>query len=360
MVVWLVGLSGAGKSTIGRELHKSWQKKDPNTVFIDGDEIRAIFKHDQLDKSYTIDQRRKNAERIIELCLWLDKQNINIVCCILCIFPDILSDNRQRFSEYFEAYISAPMQTLKDRDTKGLYAAAEAGELKNLVGVDIPFSEPENPDIVLDTSDTKYTINNLVDNLMETLINKTNRGAVVYEYATGNRLENRNTYFYTPYLGNSFIDSWKANREQALHFCSENTASSELALESDNPFSGEAILESLYQDVLSGDINDRVLLLIQRFEVGKRLYNEYDENMRPTDRNAYTNYSLYLRFGELLSLAYRDTLKLNFLNPFIKVMDLLISLKDLLSSSQSDRLASLIEKENIYISALMKRFEINS
>ena len=152
MVVWMVGLSGAGKSTIGREVYHQWKQRESNTVLVDGDEIRALFKHDMAETSYTLEGRRLNAGRIVEICKWLDGQGINVVCCILCIFPDILKANRKQFEKYLEVFISAPYDVLRARDTKGLYIAAEKGEQSHVVGVDIPFPEPAAPDLVLDSS----------------------------------------------------------------------------------------------------------------------------------------------------------------------------------------------------------------
>ncbi|MDP6689028.1 MAG: adenylyl-sulfate kinase [Alphaproteobacteria bacterium] len=149
MIVWLVGLSGAGKTTIARELHRQWQARDPATVLIDGDEIREIFKHDQNPTAYMAEGRRINGERITAMSAWLDAQNVNAVVSILCIFPDILSGNRHRFSGYFEVFVDAPMAALEARDGKGLYAAARAGEMTDVVGVDIPFPTPEHPDLVV-------------------------------------------------------------------------------------------------------------------------------------------------------------------------------------------------------------------
>jgi adenylylsulfate kinase len=152
MVVWLVGQSGAGKSTIGREVYRRWKAREANTVLVDGDEIRAIFKHEAREKDYSVKGRRVNAERIVEICRWLDGQGINVVCCILCIFPEVLAANRERFSDYREVYVSTSTEVLRQRDTKGLYAAAERGEQRDVVGVDIPFPEPVAPDLVVDTS----------------------------------------------------------------------------------------------------------------------------------------------------------------------------------------------------------------
>lgn len=152
MVIWLIGLSGAGKTTIGRRLYEMWKAKALNTVFVDGDEIRALFKTDASPGDYSIEGRRKNAERITELCAWLDRQDINVVCCILSLFPDMRKDNSRIFSQYFETYLRVPMEILEARDSKGLYADAAAGKIKNVVGVDIEFPVPEAPDLIVDNA----------------------------------------------------------------------------------------------------------------------------------------------------------------------------------------------------------------
>jgi cytidine diphosphoramidate kinase len=152
MIIWMIGLSGAGKTTIGRHVYSQWKDFEPNTVFVDGDEIRELFKHDQRPDSHTVAGRQINADRITELCLWLDRQDINVVCCILSIFPEMRACNRVRFSRYFEVCVSVPMETLINRDVKNLYVPALKGEISDVVGIDIPFPEPTSSDLVLDNS----------------------------------------------------------------------------------------------------------------------------------------------------------------------------------------------------------------
>ena len=150
MIVWLVGMSGAGKSTIGREVHRIWKASDPGTVLVDGDTVRAIFRADQSPTDYSIGGRRQNAERIVEICKWLDGEGLNVVCCILAIFPDILSRNREEFSNYFEVFVDAPLERLVERDVKGVYGSTVSGSPENVVGLDIPFPRPVSPDLVID------------------------------------------------------------------------------------------------------------------------------------------------------------------------------------------------------------------
>ncbi len=148
MIVWLVGLSGAGKTTIGTELWRQWKLLDPATLLIDGDEIRRIFGSSSDLTAYTTEGRRQNANRIVELCMWVDQQSLNAVVNILCIFPEILEKNRTLFSSYFEVFIDAPIEHLKKRDHKGLYSAQEQ-KRGHVVGIDIPFPIPNSPDLTI-------------------------------------------------------------------------------------------------------------------------------------------------------------------------------------------------------------------
>ena len=79
------------------------------------------------------------AERFARFCQWLDKQEINAVCCTISNFKKVRTWNRKNYSKYFEIYLSVPIKILAERDTKGLYKLAMAGKKKNVLGVDIPY-----------------------------------------------------------------------------------------------------------------------------------------------------------------------------------------------------------------------------
>ena len=150
MIVWIIGLSGSGKSTVGRALYEKLKVVDPATVLIDGDEIRAIFKHNKKDDAYTVEGRQVNADRVSQICAWLDRQQINVVCCILSIFPEGQDWNRKTYRNYLEVYLEAPEDELVER--RSFYRDAREGRLKNVVGVDIPFIKPHAPNMKFSTS----------------------------------------------------------------------------------------------------------------------------------------------------------------------------------------------------------------
>jgi adenylylsulfate kinase-like enzyme len=166
MIVWLVGLSGSGKTTLGNALFQQWREIESNTVMLDGDIIRKIFSHDKPTDSYDIAARRVNAERIVSLCELLDKQNINVVCCILSIFPEMRAENRERFRSYYEIFMDASLETVMQRDVKGIYAAASRGEMKNVVGIDIHFEKPATADLIINSSSNTTDIQALAKEIL--------------------------------------------------------------------------------------------------------------------------------------------------------------------------------------------------
>jgi len=118
---------------------------------IDGDDVRQILGRENLD-DYTPAGRRAVAEPIAAMCKWLDDQEINVVCCTISSFPDLLSANRTRFHKYFEVFIDVPMDIVATRSDSDLYDRAHRGEIENVVGVDIPYTPPETPDLVIDNA----------------------------------------------------------------------------------------------------------------------------------------------------------------------------------------------------------------
>lgn len=168
MVIWVVGLSGAGKTTIGRALYEKLKINQKNVVFVDGDEIRSIFKNDQHVDDYSINGRRSNAQRIQALCAWLDRQSIDVVCCAISMFQDVSDYNRNLFSTYKEIYIDVAISKLVERDNKGLYQAAIRGETKNVVGIDIEYFPPTSPDLVIYNSMISEDVSVYVSEIMKT------------------------------------------------------------------------------------------------------------------------------------------------------------------------------------------------
>lgn len=155
-VYFFTGLSGAGKTTIGGLFHRRLKATKPNVVLLDGDEIRVAFGE---DVGYTHDERLRWAGRIFRVGRLLAGQGIDVVVCSIAMYESVRQWNRENIPNYKEIYIKVSKDTLMQRNQKGLYTAG-----KNVVGIDLPFDEPQSPDIVL-PNDGERTPLELVERL---------------------------------------------------------------------------------------------------------------------------------------------------------------------------------------------------
>jgi adenylylsulfate kinase-like enzyme len=163
MVIWIIGLSGSGKTTLATQVVQRIRAENGKVVLLDGDLIRALFGN---DVDHTIDGRRRNAERLSFLTKYLSDQGIDVVAAVLSIFPEWREWNRKNVENYNEVYMKTSMETLLRRDIKNLYAKAMRGEIPNVVGVDIPFPEPETPELVLDNNVDRSDLHDFINQVM--------------------------------------------------------------------------------------------------------------------------------------------------------------------------------------------------
>ena len=164
MVIWLIGMSGAGKTTIGQELWRKIRKTDKKAVFLDGDILRDVWGE---TLGHSVEDRYKNAHRISNLCKLLDSQGLNVVACVLSIFPEWQKWNKKNYSSYFEIFVDTSFDVLEKIDDKGIYGKARRGELKNVVGIDIPFPRPEHSNVTINNSKRDRTPENIAIELLE-------------------------------------------------------------------------------------------------------------------------------------------------------------------------------------------------
>ena len=163
-VYWLTGLSGAGKTTIGRLWYEKLRLSGEPTVFLDGDELRQVFGGNM---GYSPEDRRKAAMNYARLCALLSKQGLTVICCTISMFDSVRAWNRENIPGYIEVYIKASMETLRRRDQKGLYSSGK----QNVAGVDFQVELPKTPDIVLE-NDGQITPEEQVEILYSTYQNK--------------------------------------------------------------------------------------------------------------------------------------------------------------------------------------------
>ena len=150
-VVWFTGLSGSGKSTIANILEQKLHTAGKRTYLLDGDNVRHGLNK---DLGFTDTDRVENIRRVAEVSkLMVDAGLITLVSFISPfkserqMAKDLLSSD-----EFFEIFVNTSLEECEKRDPKGLYKKARAGKLKNFTGIDSSYEEPENPDLILNTS----------------------------------------------------------------------------------------------------------------------------------------------------------------------------------------------------------------
>jgi len=146
-VFWITGLSGSGKTTIGRLLFQQLRARHVNSVFLDGDNLRELFGN---DLGYSAEERRRCAERYCRLSQALANQGLHVVIATICMFHECRRWSRQNIPNYYEIYLRVPLSVLSKRDGKQIYQGAFARPGGQVVGVDLPIEEPSNPDLLFD------------------------------------------------------------------------------------------------------------------------------------------------------------------------------------------------------------------
>ncbi len=150
-VVWLTGLSGAGKSTIANLVEKRMQADGRHTYLLDGDNVRHGLNK---DLGFTEEDRVENIRRVAEVSKLMVDAGLIVLVSFISPFRAERRMARELMEdgEFVEVYVATPLAVAEQRDVKGLYAKARAGELKNFTGIDSPYEEPENAEITVDTT----------------------------------------------------------------------------------------------------------------------------------------------------------------------------------------------------------------
>lgn len=162
-LLWFTGLSGSGKSTLASALEAHLHNQGFNTYILDGDNIRSGLNSD-LD--FSEESRKENIRRISEVSkLFVDAGVIVLTAFISPFKEDREAAKKLVGEEYFiEIHVDCPLEVCEQRDVKGLYKKARAGEIKYFTGITSPFEAPENPDIRVNTAE------NSLDDCLKLLI----------------------------------------------------------------------------------------------------------------------------------------------------------------------------------------------
>ena len=168
-VVWLTGLSGAGKSTIANLVEKKLLARGRHTFLLDGDNVRHGLNK---DLGFTEADRIENIRRVGEVARLMSDAGLIVITAFISPFRAEREMVRSMMAggEFIEVHVDVPLAVAEERDTKGLYAKARAGGLANFTGIDSPYEPPEKPDIHIDT--TTMSAEAAADTIVEALVER--------------------------------------------------------------------------------------------------------------------------------------------------------------------------------------------
>ena len=149
-VVWFTGLSASGKSTIAHTLEKILFEKGIKVYVFDGDNIRHGLNS---DLGFSPEDRRENLRRIAEVSKLFVDAGLIVLACFVSPYRKDREYIRQIIGkeDFIEIYVKCPVEVCEKRDPKGFYKKAKAGIIKGYTGVDAPYEEPENPDLIIES-----------------------------------------------------------------------------------------------------------------------------------------------------------------------------------------------------------------
>ncbi len=150
-ILWFTGLSGAGKSTLAQYIGPKIKELGVNVETLDGDEVR-----ENLSKGlgFSKEDRDTNIMRIGYVANMLSRNGVCSITAAISPYASVRDQCRKNATAAFiEIYVEAPLAVVEERDTKGLYKKARAGEIKNFTGISDPYEAPENAEIVVHTGD---------------------------------------------------------------------------------------------------------------------------------------------------------------------------------------------------------------
>ena len=163
-MIWLTGIPGSGKTTLALELKKFYEQKGLPIDILDGDEVRKTLSK---DLGFSPEDRKEHNRRVIFVAQILAKNGITTIVPLISPYRETRDFARKEIPNFVEVWVKASVDECKKRDPKGLYKKAMAGEIKNLTGLQAPYEEPQNAELILDTE--KYNIEESVDLITTTL-----------------------------------------------------------------------------------------------------------------------------------------------------------------------------------------------
>jgi citrate synthase len=181
VILWLTGLSGAGKTTIARGVERELQARNCLVEVLDGDEIRTNISK---ELGFSKEDRETNIRRIGFIANRLSRNGIAVIVAAISPYRTIRDEVRMMSENFIEVYVDAPLEVCEARDVKGLYAKARSGKIRNFTGIEDPYEAPKNPEIICCT--TKESIEECIDKIIAEL---DRRDYIYNSYKTNQSIE---------------------------------------------------------------------------------------------------------------------------------------------------------------------------
>jgi len=163
-VIWLTGLSAAGKSSIAQKMKHILDEKKLPSLLLDGDEVREAI--GDFNCGHDPESRLLNAYRISRFAKMISEQGCIVIVATMSLYHEIHNWNRKNFPNYFEVFIKADLDILKQRDPKGLYKNFSAGNTNNIPGMDLDPEFPLNPDLVIENNGQLNEVKKLANEII--------------------------------------------------------------------------------------------------------------------------------------------------------------------------------------------------
>jgi len=162
--IWFTGLSGSGKTTLSRMVEEVLLERGLKVEVLDGDVVRQNLSR---GLGFSKEDRDINIKRIGFVCNLLTRNDVVAIAAAISPYRKIRDENRNLIKSFVEIYCKCPIPVLKDRDPKGLYEKALRGEIKNFTGIDDPYEEPLDAEVVVETDKetTEQSLNKIIRTL---------------------------------------------------------------------------------------------------------------------------------------------------------------------------------------------------
>lgn len=164
--LWFTGLSGSGKSTIAERVALKLERKGIPVEILDGDVVRT---HLSKGLGFSREDRDENIKRVGFVCQLLSRHGVAVIASVISPYREARDHNRQKIKNFVEVYTRCPVEVCEERDLKGLYQKARAGEIKGFTGVDDPYEPPLSPEVTCktDVESVEESVEKVLQKLVE-------------------------------------------------------------------------------------------------------------------------------------------------------------------------------------------------